>query len=184
MTSRNKSGNSFLSKRKAKKVTDESELHPAELVWMKDYAAMLKAVGYSYRYIGDTISVRAGLVKQWILEEDQQKKIAIVQADIVSGAADHLRRHAIELSEMLLELARRTTDDAVKLKAIESGLDRVGLSKVNKSESVVTKNERTEHDFSADLFERIEALPFETQEKILDMAKEMDALVEEARGRE
>lgn len=184
ITSRGKSGDTLFSSRKVRKITDESELTQAEISWMKDYASCLKAVGYSNRYIGNTINVRAGLVKDWLSQEEQQQKIATVQADIVSGGAEHLRRHAVELAEMLLELARRTTDDAVKLRAIESGLDRVGLAKVNKSESIVTKTEREEHDLSSSLFEKLEGLPIDTQRKLAEMAVEMDAMIEEGRGRD
>jgi hypothetical protein len=180
--SRNKSGNTIFSRRKARKVTEESQLTQAEIAWGKDYAAVLKAVGYSNRYIGDTLGIRSGIIKEWLNEDDQKQKIATVQTDIVNGAVDHLRRHAVELTEMLLELARRTTDDGVRLKAIVEGLDRVGLAKVNKSESIVTKTEHTEHDLSADFFERLEGLPLETQQQLASMAAEMDKIVEQAKG--
>jgi hypothetical protein len=47
-SARNKGGNSIYSGRKLGKVTDESKMLPAELEWAKSYAAVLKAVGYSY----------------------------------------------------------------------------------------------------------------------------------------
>jgi hypothetical protein len=128
--------------------------------------------------------VQTGIVKKWFQDEEMQDKVAIVQADIVSGAVSHLKNASMELSEMLLELARRTTDDAVKLRAIESGLDRVGVSKVNKSESVVTKTERSEVDFTSDVFERMEGLPLETQSKLAALATEMDELVQASKGQE
>ena len=179
--SRGKSGSAIFSGRKQVKVSNESDLTQAEILWMIDYACCLKAVGYSYRYISDTIMVRTGIVKEWLQSEDSLQKIATVQSDIVSGAVDHLRRHAIELTEMLLELARRTPDDSVKLKAIVEGLDRVGLSKVNKSESIVTNTKREEHALSDDFFERLQGLPIETQQQIAAMSAEMDQMIENAK---
>lgn len=183
IAARNKGGSTIFSGRKVGKITDESKLLPAELEWSKNYAAVLKAVGYSYRYISDTLMIQTGIVKAWFSDEDVQAKVTLVQTDIISGAVDHLKNYAVELVEMLMELARTTTDDSVKLKAIESGLDRVGVSKVNKSESAVTKTERQEVEFSADVFERLEALPIETQEKVAALAAEMEVAIEDAKGK-
>lgn len=184
LASRGKSGNSRYSRRKLTKLTDESQLIPAELQWYQNYAAILKAVGYSFRYISDTIMVQTGIVKGWFADEDLQEKVRLVQADIVSGAVEHLQNHTVELTEMLIELARTTTDDSVKLRAITEGLDRVGVTKVNKSESVVTKSERQEVDFSTEIFEKMEALPIESQEKIARLAAEMEGVISEAKGKE
>jgi hypothetical protein len=181
---RGKAGLSIYTGRKTGKVTSADELQPAELQWAKSYAAVLKAVGYSFRYISDTVMVQTGIVKSWFDEEEVQKRVLQVQEDIVAGAVDHLQNYAVELVEMLMELARSTTDDSVKLRAIESGLDRVGVAKVNKSESVVTKNERTEFGISPESLEKMEALPLETQEKIAKLASEMEDLMTSAKGSE
>jgi hypothetical protein len=183
-TARNKGGNSIYSGRKLGKVTDESKMLPAELEWAKSYAAVLKAAGWSYRYISDTTMVQTGIVKAWFEEKEVQEKVAQVQADIIAGAVGLLKNYAVDLVEMLMELARTTADDSVRLKAIESGLDRVGVAKTSRSESIVTKNERTEFDISAETFEKMEALPLETQEQIARLAAEMEAVIENAKGNE
>jgi hypothetical protein len=179
---RGKSGSTVLSRRKAKKVTDLSELTNAEAMWAKSYAATLKAVGWSWRYISDTINIQTGLVKAWADDEDFKTMVDKVAGDIVDGASEHLNRHAVEWAEMLAELARTTQDPAIKLRILEAGLDRVGLSKVNKSESKVTKNDRQEVAFSSEFFERMEGLPIETQQRLAEMAAEMEEIMQQGAG--
>jgi len=184
LAARGKSGNSAFSRRKVGKVTSLDQMSKAEIQWSKDYASVLKAVGYSYRYISDTLMIQTGIVKAWFEEPEVQERVETVLADIVSGAVDHLRNYAVELVEMLMELARTTSDDSVKLRAIESGLDRVGVAKVNKSESIVSKTERQEFDFSQEAFEKLEGLPLETQEKIARLSAEMEVVINDAKGKE
>lgn len=181
---RGKNGSTVLSRRKSKKVTDLDELTNAEVMWAKGYAATLKATGWSWRYISDTVNIQGSLVKAWADDKEFQQMVEKVSTDIVDGASEHLNRHAVEWAEMLAELARTTTDPATKLKILEAGLDRVGLSKVNKSESKVSKNETREVAFSSEFFERMEGLPVETQSKLASMAAEMEEIMEQAVGTE
>jgi hypothetical protein len=181
---RNKAGASVLSRRKSAKVTNLDDITKAELQFARVYSATLKATGWSWRYISDTVNIQGSLVKAWADDPEWIAMVEKVAGDIVEGSVEHLKRHSIDLTEMLLELARKTTDDAVKLRAIESGLDRVGVTKVNKSESIVTKKDQQEHSLAADLFERMEGLPLETQQKIAALATELDELVTSARGTE
>lgn len=182
--SRNKQGSTIFSKRKSAKCTNLDDLTKAELGFAQAYAAALKAVGYSWRYISDTINIQTSLVKAWADEEDWRSMVTKVASDVVDGGVENLRRASMELTEMLLELARRTTDDAVKLRAIESGLDRVGIAKVNKSESIVRKRDETEHSLSSELVDRMEGLPLNTQQRLAELAVEMDELISSAKGAE
>jgi hypothetical protein len=181
---RRKSGGTLFSKRKVKKITDLAELNAHELSWARDYAAVLKAVGYSWRYISDSLNIQTGLVKAWGEDDDFQAKVAIVAADKVAGAVNHMKDASVELTEGLLEIARHEPDAKIRLNAIVEGLDRVGITKVNKSESVVTKTEQHQHELSDDFFSKLEALPLETQKRIAQLTTELDAIVSEASGHE
>lgn len=181
---RTKQGTNVFSKRKSAKVTNLDDLTNAELHYSQAYAAALKATGHSWRYISDTINIQTSLVKAWADDETWQAMVAKVASDIVEGGVENLRRASLDLTEMLLDLARRTTDDGVKLRAIESGLDRVGIAKVNKSESIVRKRDETEHSLSADLVEKMEGLPLTTQQRLAELAIEMDELISSAKGAE
>lgn len=181
---RGKSGAAVFSKRKSRKITNLDDLTQAELQWAKDYAAVLKAVGFSWRYISDTLNIQTSLVKSFADDDAWNTKVAKVATDKVDGAINHMKSAAVELVEYLLEIARNEPDSQTRLKAIVEGLDRVGITKVNKSESVVTKTERQEHDVSEGFFDRLEALPIETQRQVAALMGEVETLVSEAKGSE
>lgn len=180
---RNKRGATVFSKRKSRKITDLSTLNKSELQFARSYAACLKAVGYSWRYISDTLNIQTGLVKAWADDKDWLRMVEKVADDVVGGAVEHLQRHSMELTEMLLDQARREPDGAIKLKAILEGLDRVGMAKVNKSESRVTKDENKSethtHSFSEEFMERLEGMPVDTQKKLAELMSEVDRLMVE-----
>ena len=182
LSPRNKQGAAIFSRRKSKKITDLNDLNAQELAYAQAYSATLKAAGWSWRYISDTLNIQGSLVKAWAEDETWQTMCAKVATDITDGAIEHLKRHNIDLIEMLLELARTAVDESVKLRAIESALDRGGIAKVNKSESVVTK--KNEHDMSDDFWSKLEGLPIETQQKVARLTEELETLVSEARGTE
>lgn len=184
ISARTKSGTSIYSRRKSAKVTNLDDLLVAELEYAKTYSAILKATGHSWRYISDTLNIQTGLVKAWADDENWQAIVAKVSSDIVDGGVTLLNNATVDLVEMLLDLARRTTDDSVKLRAIESGLDRVGVTKINKSESKVTRSDRVETDLSPGFFDRFEALPLESQRKMAELMSEAEKVFEEARGTE
>lgn len=179
LTQRGKSGASVFSRRKSSKVTNLADLSHAELEFARAYSATLKATGWSWRYISDSLNIQGSLIKAWADDEEWQRMVAKVASDVVNGAIDHLNRATIDLVEMLLELARTTLDDAVKLRAIESALDRVGLSKVNKSESKVTNSSREEVAFDEGFMARLAGMPIEFQTKAAQMMQELDAVLAE-----
>lgn len=176
---RGKSGSSVFSQRKSAKITDLSTLTATEVEFARAYSAALKATGWSWRYISDTLNIQGTLIKAWADDEEWQKMLAKVASDNVAGAIDHLKRHAVDFIEMLAELARSTTDDAVKLRAIEAGLDRMGISKVNKSESSVTNTEKSEVAFGDGFMERLQGLPLETQTQVAEMMSQVDNILAE-----
>lgn len=169
-------------KRKQRKVTNEDELDVAQLTWKKHYAVFLKAADYSYGYISDALGVTRSIVKHWFEDPEMRTAVEKVQNDTVEGAIDFLKRRSIELVELLLEIARTTEDPSVRLRAVVEGLDRIGMAKVNKSESRVLSESNEKHEFSPEFFERLEGLPLETQQKLAGMAEEMETIISQQRG--
>lgn len=169
-------------KRKVRKIEREDDLDAAQLEWKKSYAVFLKAADFSYGYMSDILGVTRSIVKHWFEDPQMRVRVTEIQSDITEGAIKHLKRAQLELIELLLQMARNESDAAVRLRAIESGLDRTGLSKVNKSESKLTKEEKETHEFSPEFFERLEGLPLETQHKLAEMATEMESMIRESKG--
>lgn len=172
------------SRRKVQKITDDSKMHESDLVYAKSYAVILRAARYSFAYISDNLGIANAVIKKWFDEPDVKKQLAKIQKDMADGAVVLLQSYAVEGVEMLMEIARRTSDHKVAIQAITEVLDRGGVTKVNKSESTTTQKKVHEHDLSEDFFERLEGLPIETQSRIAEMAEEMNSLIEASRGKE
>lgn len=165
--------------RKDKTITDEQSIDDFDLAVFKKTAAYLKASGFSYTYIGNSFGISKNVVKKWFADPELQKLTQNVQQDFIDGAVKIMRTYSIELAEIFMEIARdqrEATSD--RLKAGVELWDRMGLAKVNKSESMasVTKTERQQLEITdtTGLLERARNAPAEVQAK---MAEHMEALL-------
>lgn len=161
------------------KITKQDDIAPEELQWMHTRAVLLKAADKSYNYIGDTIGVTTAIVRAWFddAELGLRGQVAELQSDWLQAARDLMEHYSLEAVEGLMEIARASTTDAeTARKCYIDVLDRVGLIKVSKSESVVD-NRSTEKIDGADFFERIKGLPVETQQEIAALSQQMEVLI-------
>lgn len=131
-------------KKTEKVIRGESALNEVELACAKLSACYLKAADFSYTYIGEALGVSKDTVRRWFADPEMHKIVEGIHADYVQGAVRLLKTYAIEAIEIVMEIARATDDDGVALKAALEVLDRLGISKVNKSESVVASTMRDE----------------------------------------
>ena len=129
------------------RVTDLSTLTEVELAVMKAKACFLKASGYSHTYIAQALHTTRSTVGHWFEEPEMRAEVLAINQDIVGGSLKLLKTYAVELVEMLMEIAR-TSDDKTALQAITEGLDRMGLTKVNKSEGRTVHETKTELEIS------------------------------------
>jgi predicted ArsR family transcriptional regulator len=141
---------------------------PAEVEAAKKIQAVyLRSSDFSFAYIGEAVGVSETTVRKWFDDPDVTKLLALSIEDQVSGAQKLLKSYAIELIEMLVNIARETEDDEVRRKTINDALDRIGLAKVNKSESVVnsknTESTTVEITDSTGLVEKLRTAPPEVQ---------------------
>jgi hypothetical protein len=119
-------------------------------------------------------------VKAWFEDQAMRNHVAEIQTYMLDGAVKLLRSYAIELVEMLVEIAR-TADDKVALAAITEGLDRMGMSKVNKSESVTaqTLTERVEITDTTGIIEKLKDAPPEVQQAAAESMERLMSLAAE-----
>lgn len=134
--------------KRERKVSSLADLTDIEIAVKKEAACFLKAGDFSYTYIGDALHTTKLIVKTWFEEPSMKERVLEIQEDYIDGAVTLLKTYAIELIEMLVEIARTTTDDKIAIQAITEALDRAGLAKVNKSESAVTTKSRAEVDIT------------------------------------
>jgi len=135
-------------RRQEKRVSSLTDLSEIEIATKKEAACFLKAADYSYTYIGDSLGTTKSIIKNWFAEPAMVARVAEIQTDFIDGAINLVKTYAIELVEMLVEIARTTTDEKVAIQAITEVLDRIGLAKVNKSESAATIKTKTEVDIT------------------------------------
>jgi hypothetical protein len=169
--------------RRIKRVRGEAEMGLEVVAAKKVQACYLRAGDFEYPYIAEACGVSVDTIKRWFMEDEMQGLLAKVIEDQVDGAVKLLKTYAIELLEMLVNIARTTEDPDQKRKAINDALDRMGLAKVNKSESVVNS---TSNDMStvaitdpAGLVEKLRTAPPEVQARAAEHMEAMLALAGE-----
>lgn len=172
------------SQRKVRKIESEKKIEASDLQWMKDRAVFLKAAGFSYRKISDVVRVTTSIVKHWFEDPEMHQRVEVIREDTLAGAISFLQSAQLELVQHLLDIARDPARGSDQLKAILEGMGLVGMVKVNKSESKAKTEETQTLELSADFFDKLEGLPLETQERLAQLAGEMDSLVQEAKGAE
>lgn len=163
-------------------VQGESALSKTDRLIKQEIVCFLRAQNFAYSYIAEAVDVSESTIKNWLNDEklDLQSKILAIQADMTKGAIQHLSAHAIELMEILLELARKSEDDSVALKATVEGLGMLGITKVNKSESLATQTIEESRRTEIDLVDRhglVEALKDAPPEVQAKAAEKMDELL-------
>lgn len=166
--------------RSVKSIVSLENFSEAEILVKREAACWLKASDYSYSYIADALHISKEVVKEWFGEPEMQERVATVLADVVSGALMLLRGYTIELVEMLVDIAR-TSDDKTALNAITEALDRLGMAKVNKSESVVSNlnKQQVEITDSTGLLESLRDAPPEVQQAAARKLQELQDLAAE-----
>lgn len=169
--------------RRIKRVRSETELGPEVVAAKRVQACYLRAGDFAYPYIAEACGVSEDTIKRWFMEDEMQDLLAKVIEDQVDGAVKLLKTYAIELLEMLVNIARTTEDPDIKRRAINDALDRMGLAKVNKSESVVSN---TNTDMSkvaltdpAGLVEKLRTAPPEVQARAAEHMEAMLSLAAE-----
>lgn len=145
----------------------------------------LKAQNFSFNYIADAVGVHRNTVRKWFDNEELNlaAHVAEVQRDMADGAVKLLKTYAIELIEELMNLFRTTEDEALAAKLGLELLDRLGVTKVNKSESKTAATIREEHEVSitdkTGLLSELRNAPPEVQARAADLMDEFMAMAAE-----
>lgn len=159
----------------------EDTLSQTERAVKLEIVCHLKAMDFGHKYIAEAVSVSPTTINRWLSDAAAQERVMEICDDFVAGAVKYLKTYAIELIEMLMELARVTEDDRVALQAITEALDRIGITKVNKSESVSAQTIREEIDLTdkAGLVNALRNAPPEVQAKAAEKMEELLAITAE-----
>lgn len=169
-----------------KRITSLESLSDIEFATKREAACFLKAADYSYSYIGEALNTTTSIVKHWFEEPAIRARVVEIQKDFLDGAVKLLRTYAIELIEMLVEIARTTSDDKIAIQAITEALDRMGLAKVNKSESAASVVHKSEFDLTdkTGLVVAMKDAPPQVQQEMATKMEELMALAAEHTDRD
>lgn len=168
-------------RRTERRIENTDLLTEVELATKREAACFLKAADYSYTYIAEALNTTKSIVKGWFEDEAMRNRVGEIQEDFLDGAVKLLRTYAIELIEILVEIARTTSDDKIAIQATTEALDRMGLAKVNKSESAATVTKRSQVDITdkTGLQEAMRDAPPEVQQEMARKLEEMMSLASE-----
>lgn len=169
------------------RIVNVDSMTETERAVKKEGACFLKAADFSYKYIGCALGISPSAVRKWFDEDEKMRlRVVAIQKDYVDGGILLLKTYAIELVEMLVEIARSDIDPKTRITAITEALDRMGMSKVNKSDSKVTKTEHHEVDLTdkSGLVEAMKDAPPEVQQKMAQKLEELQALASEHTGKD
>ena len=165
-----------------KRIVSIDAMTEIEVATKKEAACFLKAADYSYNYIAEALNLTHSIVKGWFTDEPAMRdRVGVIQTDFVDGAIKLLKTYAIELIEMLVEIARSTTNEKIAIQAITEALDRMGVTKVNKSESAAVVTSKSELDITdkTGLLEAMKDAPPEVQQRMAEHMEEALALAAE-----
>jgi hypothetical protein len=169
-------------------VRGNDALTDTERTVAQETACYLKAMDFSWTYIGESLGISPNTVKAWFNGEDDRAaelrdKIEFIHHDFVDGGIKLMKTYFIELVEMLMTIARTTDDEKLVLEIFREFADRIGASKVNKSQSaaLVRHEGHSTIDITdkTGLIEKLRDAPPEIQQRAAEKMADLMALVSE-----
>lgn len=169
--------------RRTGEVIGDAALSAIEREMKQEIACYLKAQDFSHSYIGDAVGVSRSTVASWFTNPELRlmERVATIRKDFINGTVKLLKSYLIEIVESLMDIMRTTTDEKLAVDIGFQILDRVGLSKVNKSQSVsaITNREELEVTDRTGLLGRAKNAPPHVQAKMAEAMETMIALGKE-----
>lgn len=166
-------------------VIGTSDLGEVERKVKQDTACYLRAADFSYGYIADVLNVHVNTVKGWFADDELglPARMVKIRDDIVGGAITHMKSYLLEIIEFQMQIARETSDEKLASTIGFELMDRLGLAKVNKSESVsaatVRQEQAVEITDSTGMLALAANAPPEIQAKLAQMSNDMVSMIAE-----
>ena len=165
-------------------VKGDANMSEQELAWRKETACLLIAAGFSESYAAEALGTTKGVVNGWFKNDERMHaRVIQVKDEITTGALKLMRGYLLEAVEMLMSIARSTDDEALAVRVLQDFLDRGGISKVNKSESLssaeIKKTTEVELTDKSGLADALKDAPPEVQMRIAEQMDEILALASE-----
>jgi predicted transcriptional regulator len=124
----------------------ETKLADFEREVKREMACHFKASDYTYNEIARRLGLGVNTIKKWFQEEEMQKRCAEIVKDMVGSTMNYARLNAFEMLDIIADVARTAEDDKTAITAACEYLDRIGMTKINKSESLSTQTVKNQHE--------------------------------------
>jgi hypothetical protein len=140
----------------------------------REMAIVLKLAGYSHNQIGSVVGISRGQVADMLKEPDTAEKFERLRANLPAAALDLLHGYTIEAVQAIVDVLRKTDDDALILKAAAEILDRAGIGKVSKGEQHKVLETKTTISTDDNMLDALRSLPPEKQEEAAQMIEQLE----------
>ena len=151
---------------------------PGEIEFKTDMALILSLAGYTQKEIGLSIGESTETVKNWLSDENTQKKYLKLSAALPEAAMTLLQTYTIEAVHAFVDIMRTESDNALVLKAAAEILDRGGLPKSSRTEADVNRNENLTVTDDG-LVARLREAPVEVQEQAAQLVEGLEQILAE-----
>lgn len=149
-------------------------LLPAEVPHVEQMVVVLKLANYSRVQISKIIGISQDQVNEMLDLPRVNEEIAVLRKKIPAAALELLQDFLIEAVITIADVMRTTQDDAMRVKAAESLLDRGGVVKISRSERV---EEEVVTIRDGGLLEKLREAPVEVQEQAAQLVEQLEGML-------
>jgi hypothetical protein len=150
------------------------KLLPAEVPHVEQMVVVLKLANYSKTQISKIVGISYAQVTEILAQPRINEEIAILRKKIAAAALELLQDFMIEAVMVLVDVMRTSQDDAMRIKASESLLDRGGVVKISRSERVDEERITVSDD---GLLEKLREAPVEVQEQAAQLIEQLEGML-------
>lgn len=171
--------------RRVRTVKSDGSLQEYERAAKQQMLCYLKASSFSNKYCADALEVAPSTIQAWMDDPSLKLRdqIAQISANMTAAGVALIQSYQIELIEGLMQIFRETDDEKLAKEIAFELLDRIGITKVNKSESVVSgqinQTRRVEITDTSGIAEIAKKAPPEVQAAMAEQASRLLALAQE-----
>lgn len=146
----------------------------------KEMTIVLKLAGYSHNQIGSVIGISRGQVAELLKEPGTAERLEKLRKSLPAAALDLLHGYTIEAVQAIVDVLRKTEDDALILKAASEILDRAGIGKVSKGEQHNVNENKTTFGTDDRTLDALRQLPPDKQEEAAVMMEQFEQFLADA----
>lgn len=135
-------------KARVSEVKSDVKLDDFERTLKQQMLCYLKAGGFSNTYCKDALGVARSTIGAWLDDESLglREKIAKHHAEMIAAGVTMMQSYLVEIVEGLMQIFRESEDEKLAKEIGFEMLDRLGVTKVNKSESVTANTIKQTHE--------------------------------------